>query len=236
MTNHCLYCDALIMNEMDWINIIFPKKEPALCQECRGKLEPIKGELCKFCSRPLKELDPKFITEHTCLDCIRWEQDPQWKGTLDKNISIFVYNDFLKEFIARFKFRGDYELAKAFSEEISSQIKNIEHDQLVSIPLSEERLKERGFNQSEALARQAGFSAYDLLIRTHSEKQSKKSREERLTQNQVFQLKQSTNIFQGKNILLIDDIYTTGSTLRQAGKILKEAGANQVQSLTVARG
>ncbi|WP_233713442.1 ComF family protein [Lederbergia citri] len=224
------------MNEIDWINIIFPKKEPALCQKCREKLELIKGYLCDICSRPIKELDPKFVTDHTCLDCIRWEQDPQLKSTLDKNFSIFIYNDFLKEFIARFKFRGDYELAKAFSKEISSQLKYLDHDILVSIPLSEERIKERGFNQSEALAREAGFSAFDLLIRTHSEKQSKKSRDERITQKQVFQLKEPTNIIQGKNILLIDDIYTTGSTLRQAAKILKEAGANQVQSLTVARG
>ncbi|WP_249315512.1 ComF family protein [Bacillus sp. FJAT-49711] len=181
------------------------------------------------------ELDSKFISQQTCLDCVRWEQDPRWKGTLDKNISIYVYNHFLKDLIAQFKFRGDYELAKAFSPEISAQLKSLEYDLLVAIPLSDERLKERGFNQSEALARETGFITWDLLIRTHSEKQSKKSREERLLQQQVFDVKQPAMI-PGKSILLIDDIYTTGSTLRQASKILKQAGAKQVRSLTIARG
>ncbi|MBS4200406.1 ComF family protein [Bacillus sp. FJAT-49732] len=236
MSNYCLYCDTLLINEMDWIKLIFPKKESPLCQECREKLEPISDDYCKVCSRPLKEIKPKFVEQRTCIDCIRWEQDPRWKGTLDKNVSIYAYNPFLKELIARFKFRGDYELAKAFSPEISAKLKILEHDLLVAIPLSDERLKERGFNQSEALARETGFVTWDLLIRTHSEKQSKKSREERLSQRQIFQLKNVANIIQGKNILLIDDIYTTGSTLRQAAKMLKQTGAKQVQSLTVARG
>lgn len=236
MTNYCLYCDALLMHDMDWIKIVFPKKESPLCQECREKLEPINEELCKICSRPLKELDSKFVTQNTCLDCVRWEQDPRWKGTLDKNESIYVYNHFLKELIARFKFRGDYELAKTFSPEITAKLKSLEHDILVAIPLSDERLKERGFNQSEALARETGFVTWDILLRAHSEKQSKKSRDERVSQHQIFQLKQPANMIQGKNILLIDDIYTTGSTLRQAAKILKQAGAIKVQSLTVARG
>ncbi|MBS4219321.1 ComF family protein [Bacillus sp. FJAT-49711] len=235
MTNYCLYCDALIMNEMDWVKIIFPRKDSPLCIKCREKLKPINEKPCTICSRPLMELDSKFISQQTCLDCVRWEQDPRWKGTLDKNISIYVYNHFLKDLIAQFKFRGDYELAKAFSPEISAQLKSLEYDLLVAIPLSDERLKERGFNQSEALARETGFITWDLLIRTHSEKQSKKSREERLLQQQVFDVKQPAMI-PGKSILLIDDIYTTGSTLRQASKILKQAGAKQVRSLTIARG
>ncbi|MCR2822350.1 ComF family protein [Lederbergia panacisoli] len=235
MTNYCLYCDTLIMNEMDWIKLIFPKRESPLCYKCKEKLEPITENLCDVCSRPLKDLDSKFVANHTCLDCVRWELDARWKGSLDKNVSIYVYNDFLKDLIARFKFRGDYELAKAFSPEISAQLKSLEHDLLVAIPLSDERLKERGFNQSEAFARETGFVTWDILIRTHSEKQSKKSREERLSQQRVFQIKQPS-IVQGKNILLLDDIYTTGSTLRQAAKILKQAGAAQVRSLTIARG
>lgn len=70
-------------------------------------------------------------------------------------------------------------------------------------------------------------------MRTHSEKQSKKSRYERIHAQQVFQV--CSEEVQGKRILLLDDIYTTGSTLRQAAKVLKSAGAIEVKSLTLAR-
>ena len=105
---------------------------------------------------------------------------------------------------------------------------------IVPIPLSPERLQERGFNQAEALIVEAGLQSANLLKRTHSEKQSKKSRSDRIHVPQVFSLEPTT--LEGKRILLVDDIYTTGSTLRHAAKILVENGAASVSSITIARG
>ncbi|WP_308167083.1 phosphoribosyltransferase family protein [Bacillus sp. ISL-40] len=68
----------------------------------------------------------------------------------------------------------------------------------------------------------------------HSEKQSKKSRSERIHLSQVFQVNPNVDLA-GKKVILIDDIYTTGSTLRHAAKLLKVAGAASIQSLTLAR-
>jgi competence protein ComFC len=184
-----------------------------------------------MCCRSFSQLDEQFRHDDLCNDCVRWEDDPEWSGYLDRNVSLFQYNDFLKEVIARFKFRGDYVIAKAFAELIKSELAKLEYDFLVPIPLSEERLYERGFNQAEALIREAGFTPTPLLTRIHSEKQSKKSRSERIHVPQVFQVSESL----GGTILLVDDIYTTGSTLRHAAKILKEAGAELIQSLTLAR-
>lgn len=151
-----------------------------------------------------------------------------------KNDSLFLYDDFLKETIARYKFRGDYILARVFSAFIREKLKTLEFDYLVPIPLSPERLYERGFNQSAALIHEAGFKATELLQRVHSEKQSKKSRQERIHYSQVFK-PLNANI-ENKVILLIDDIYTTGSTLYHAAKVLKDRGAASVRSLTLARG
>ena len=145
-----------------------------------------------------------------------------------------MYNDFLKEIIARYKFRGDYILAKAFSLFIKERLKDKHFDYLVPIPLSGERLYERGFNQSAALIHEAGYTAKELLQRIHSEKQSKKSRQERIHQKQVFELLPAD--IKNKSILLIDDIYTTGSTLYHAAKVLKTGGAASIYSLTLARG
>ncbi|WP_374120909.1 ComF family protein [Neobacillus sp. PS3-12] len=194
-------------------------------------METVSGECCRMCCRPFSQMDEQFRHGDLCNDCVRWEADSEWQGYLDQNVSLFQYNNFLKEVIARFKFRGDYVIAKAFAEQIKSELAKLEYDFLVPIPLSEERLYERGFNQAEALLTIAGYTPTPLLTRIHSEKQSKKSRNERIHVRQVFQVSESVS---GK-ILLIDDIYTTGSTLRHAAKILKEAGAERIQSITLAR-
>jgi competence protein ComFC len=210
------------------------EKELLICHTCEGKLERIEGETCRICSRPLHLLDEKFRNGDLCHDCIRWEEDPEWKSFLEKNNSLFLYNDFLKEVIAKFKFRGDYVLAKVFVVFFKKELTKMAADLLVPIPLSEQRMYERGFNQATAILIESGFAPSEILSRIHSEKQSKKSRSERIHLSQVFKVDPNHNL-EGQRIVLIDDIYTTGSTLRHAAKLLKGAGAESVQSLTLAR-
>ncbi|WP_246197180.1 ComF family protein [Cytobacillus depressus] len=179
------------------------------------------------------QLDAQFIIEDLCTDCVRWEKESLWAGALERNYSAVMYNDFAKEVIAQFKYRGDYVLAHVFASLLKKKLAAIPFDLIVPIPLSEERQYERGFNQSEALIRACGYEPSSLLARTHSEKQSKKSRSERIHLSKVFQIKEP---IPNQKILLIDDIYTTGSTLRHAAKCLKKAGALSVSSLSFARG
>ena len=233
MGEYCLYCHEELLPQVSWA-VFFTKAVPVfLCASCENQLEPIQGPSCQRCSRPLEKLQPQFVLKDTCYDCVRWEEDTNWQGFLQKNHSIYLYNDFLKELISQYKFRGDYILAKVFSEKIRTMLNTLEYDLLVPIPLSKERQYERGCNQSEGLILEAGFKPTDILQRTHSEKQSKKSRHDRIHLQQVFQINSDVS---GKRILLIDDIYTTGSTLRHAAKILKQSGASSISSLTLARG
>jgi competence protein ComFC len=234
LQNHCLICHKVILPSIGWKAIFSVDKEQLICPACEGKLERIDGDQCRVCSRPFCQVENQFRNGDMCHDCFRWEEDPKWQGALEKNYSLFVYNDFLKEVIARFKFRGDYVLARIFVELFKMKLNQLAPDMLVPIPLSDERQFERGFNQAAALITAAGFSPADLLSRVHSEKQSKKSRSERIHLPQVFQVHPDVNIA-GKKVVLIDDIYTTGSTLRHAAKLLKEAGAASMQSLTLAR-
>lgn len=233
MVDKCLYCQAEIVEVISWVGLFY--KEPQfLCEKCQNRLKPITGNRCTICSRSLDQLSPELIREESCLDCARWESDPDWKGVLHENTSMFEYNPFLKEYLARYKYRGDYVLAKSFSHQIRTFLKTRQYDHIIPIPLSKERLYERGFNQSTAILEESEVRPSSLLTRTHSEKQSKKNRFERLQQKNVFQLVEGG--VEGKTILLFDDIYTTGATLRQAAKLLKEAGAKEISSLTVARG
>jgi competence protein ComFC len=231
---HCLICHDSIQPIIGWRAIFTKEKEQLLCQTCEGKFEKVEGEKCRICSRLFQFLDERFRQDDLCNDCVRWEEDPEWKGYLETNHSVFLYNDFFKEVMAKYKFRGDYVLAKIFAESIKEFLAKNSPDLLVPIPLSDERLYERGFNQAEALIMESGFRPSNILTRIHLEKQSKKSRSERIHIPQVFQVDHQADV-KGKEILLIDDIYTTGSTLRHAAKLLKEAGAERIQSLTLAR-
>lgn len=228
---NCYVCNEEIKRPLTWASLFLNKKESLICSECEGKLAWLSGDICSICSR---ELDEKFRQGTLCFDCVRWEDDPTWAGYLTKNISLFHYNGFMKEMIAKYKYRGDYALAEVFAFYLKDYLKQLDYDLVTVIPLSEERLKERGFNQAQALLNVAKIEPTQLLTRIHTEKQSKKSRQERISLPQVFQVTDKS-MNQGKSIVIIDDIYTTGSTLRHAAKALKLAGASSVQSITIAR-
>jgi competence protein ComFC len=197
----------------------------------------INGEICDMCGRPFAGLEPSHRQGRLCTDCVRWQEDDEWKDVLTKNRSVYMYNEFMKEVVAIWKFRGDYAMVKAFQEEFRREFyHHFDHTFLiVPIPLSAERLYERGFNQAKALAELLALPIHDILARHHLEKQSKKSRRERLRTENVFQFSGKMPL-QDKHIVLIDDIYTTGTTLRHAAKVLLKAGAASVSSFTLARG
>ncbi|MFS0783695.1 ComF family protein [Bacillus sp. 1P06AnD] len=224
----CLYCGAVFEAAYSW-ETLFVFDQPLLCQECYGKMERIEGACCRICSRVMPEQG-----ETLCHDCERWEQDNRWKGTLSGNTSLYAYNDFMKELIALYKYRGDVALANLFADDLRKQLKKWKGALICPVPLSEERMQERGFNQSEELIKAAGHSPVLLLNRSHSEKQSKKSRRQRIELPQIFTCRHNSAIT-SKHIVLVDDIYTTGSTLRHAAELLIQAGASSVHSLTVAR-
>ena len=227
----CLFCDEERNEVLTWRSLLLKVEEKMICEGCESRLEKISGETCQVCSR---ELEEKFRMGNQCLDCVRWEKDEKWKGYLTKNVSIFHYNEYLKEIIAKYKYRRDYALAEAFVPFLRERMKSIDFEIITVIPLSEERLKERGFNQAQAFTDLLGLETVEVLTRLHTEKQSKKSREERISLPQVFQVTK-TDVIQNKSVLIVDDIYTTGSTLRHAAKILKIAGAREVSSITLAR-
>ncbi|OLS37834.1 amidophosphoribosyltransferase [Bacillus sp. MRMR6] len=230
---YCLVCHEPLRPLIGWKSLFSEEREQHLCLVCDQKLVRLEGEKCRICCRSFQYLDDKYRRDDLCHDCVRWEEDNEWQGYLDKNHSLYLYNDFLKETMARFKFRGDYVLIKVFAEQIKQLAAKINPTSHVPIPLSDVRLYERGFNQAEALISEVFKKDY-LLSRLHSEKQSKKSRTERIHLPQVFQLEIIHNL-KGAKILLYDDVYTTGSTLRHAAKLLKEAGAASVESITIAR-
>jgi len=169
----------------------------------------------------------------TCHDCERWIQVGP---ALERNVSLYTYNPFMQEVISKWKYRGDYVLMEVFREDVKQCFEetygHMNQKTIVPIPLSEERLQERGFNQAEAIADLLNCPVENAIQRIHTEKQSKKTRKERMTSTNPFQIQKSIK----GNAILIDDIYTTGRTLHHAADTLKANGTQKVYSFTLIRG
>ncbi|HEU5139262.1 MAG TPA: ComF family protein [Bacillales bacterium] len=238
MASHCLWCDAEITEGVSWKEVFGLSRPDVLCRVCREGLMVLRKPLCRICGRSFLDLSSDYRNGDLCYDCIRWEEG-EWGGLLVKNRSLYVYNEFLKEIVALFKFRGDAVVVRGFEWAWIQLYREVFSGTLVvPIPLSSERLYERGFNQAAELARLLPAPVCEVLERTvHEQKQSKKSRTERLhLEKPVFQYCGEAERIRGKDILLIDDIYTTGATVRRAAKVLLESEAASVSSMTIARG
>lgn len=198
-----------------------------ICKLCNHLLPVISGSRCLRCSR--RSDVPK------CIDCLQWEKFPG-KDTLKCNYSIYQYNEFMQDIITKWKYRGDYELGYIFKNACRTHFRKMMQTTAkthlaIPIPLSVERQVERGFNQAEMLAQFLPIPKAAYLQRVTSEKQAKKTRSERMESANPFRLKKPIN----KPVILVDDIYTTGTTLRHAAKVLIEHGCPEVISFTLIR-
>lgn len=223
----CLICKEPVAAHFGWTEFLGLGKEKLICTDCEAKFEKIGGTLCNGCGREWPD--------SVCPDCERWEENTDYKGVLKYNRSVYHYNSFMKEVLALYKFRGDAVLANIFKEELK-RIHGAHFQKLlvVPIPLSEERLYERGFNQSLLLAKQLDVEIVEALSKHETGKQSKKGRSDRVAGENHFYVAQPDAI-RDRNIVLLDDIYTTGTTIRMAAKRLKDAGAKEISSLTLVR-
>jgi len=183
--------------------------------------------------------------EILCQECLRRINYP----TLKKSNNIFAATDYNDEIIKRaiwaLKYRKVKQLAKHLAEliylRLSPEIKF--STVVIPVPLSKNRFRERGFNQAELIARHlAGKISAPILndvlvkIKETPSQVSIKDKKERLENlNEAFAVKNAEEI-KNKNVILVDDVSTTGTTIREARKILKNAGAKKVFALVVARG
>ncbi|KMJ59004.1 hypothetical protein AB685_07985 [Bacillus sp. LL01] len=236
--NYCLICKEEITSSFGWGEFLGINKPKQVCEPCENSFRKICGKLCRICGRVWEEVPLENRYEDICFDCHRWERETETAGTLQMNRSVFSYNEPMQEVLALYKFRGDAILVEAFSKDFRQTYDLFfkkEQRMLIPIPLSDERLYERGFNQSLLLAKLlSSTEIIEPLAKTDSVKQSKKIRRERLQQENPFSVIEPQKV-EGKKILLIDDIYTTGTTIRMAAKVLKEAGATDISSLTLVR-
>jgi ComF family protein len=213
-----------------------PDQKELVCASCWSAIERTVPPLCGRCGRPLRGAGATAVV---CPEC------RATAPCFDRAYAPCSYTGVLKELIAAFKYKGkDYlseslgRLLVEFIREYRLPLETI--DTLVPIPLHSARLREREFNQAELLAREVA-KAYDkpvttgLLARLRYTRTQTELAADRRRQNVLdcFRVIDRTAAA-GKNILLIDDVLTTGATLSEAARCLKEAGAGTVLALTLA--
>ena len=203
--------------------------EGFFCEKCEKSLPYNKGAICGHCGRELKS------PSEYCSTC---------KGTLvsvDKARSVFKYERPISGLIKKAKYNNGKYILDYFAEKLSFLYFNefFRSEVVCCVPMSKKRLKKRKYNQSEYLAKRVSekinvpFS--DCIVKTReTERQATLSRAERLKNlTDSFKVTDKKAV-RGKNVLIVDDVSTTGATGEAVAAKLKKAGALRVHLITVA--
>jgi len=200
-----------------------------VCENCSGNILKIKTRACPFCNRI-------SFQGRTCPTCRR-------KHQLAGLIAWGYFKDEkLKEIIHVYKYENLSALKTNLADYLARAIKaeGLNFDFLTYVPLSRKRLIRRGYNQSQLLANELTFR---LEVPTRSILKKKQETETQVGLSRRKRIKNLEGVFElstkeslaGKRVAVIDDVFTTGTTLEECTRVLKGAGAKEVWGITVAK-
>lgn len=211
--------------------IVTPRGEK-ICVGCLKKLRPITSPWCMKCGK-------KLVTDgEYCEDCKKTEH------LFERGRALYEYSSVM-ESIYRFKYGGRQEYADFFGEAVSvllgDFIRSVKPDALIPIPLHKKRLHKRGYNQALLLAKQVGKRCgirveTDALVRIKNTEPLKTLNLRKRQNNLKKAFIMEQNEVKLKRVILVDDIYTTGSTMDEAARALYEAGVEKIYFITIACG
>ncbi|MER2539738.1 MAG: ComF family protein [Azonexus sp.] len=209
----CLLCGADSKNHL-------------LCQNCTKDLPPLPEYRCPQCNEQ---------TTHgeRCGACLK---DPP---AFERSFACFRYEFPVDRIIHAFKYGHQLAVAQWAAEIMVKQLANNSYDLLIPMPLHPDRLRERGFNQSAEIARVIACETkqtlnIDALIRNRATPPQAELPMKERTRNVRGAFECGVDL-SGKRVLLIDDVMTTGATLREASRILKLHGATYIDVASLAR-
>lgn len=201
-----------------------------LCVDCLKNFPRLHEPLCQRCGRPVSESQP------VCPSC------RLWSPSLTQLRAAVPYTGPVPDIVHKLKYDGLFALAKPLAELMAESWPNWQApvDLMLPVPLHPKRKKKRGYNQAELLTRHLhgvlGVSRDPQALRRvrDTRPQVDLSREDRLT-NVVGAFAAVRERVEGRNILLVDDVCTTGSTISEAANALLGAGAETVSGYCLAR-
>lgn len=207
-------------------------------------LDLIFPPICGFCGK----LNTKYICNE-CEKIVNLEainKIDSYNKNYNRHLYIFKYEGIIREKIIDYKFNNKVYLYRTFTEAVLKNEENIkfieQYDFLIPVPIHKERKKVRGYNQSELIARILADEIGKIKLQVDILKKNKnivaqstldkKQRSENI--KGVYKVINKQKIIDRK-ILLLDDIYTTGSTANECSKVLKEARCKEVGIITIAK-
>ena len=218
---HCPVCDEVV-----------PRVGMYICPACKNKLEYVQGAICIKCGKQVSE------QEEMCIDC---KENTHF---FDTGVALYKY-PCVRQGIYRMKYKGRKEYLDFYSQEVverlGEQLRLWNPDAIIGVPLHKARERKRGYNQAEILASQIGdkmgipFEKKMVLRQKNTLPQKGLDAFQRQNNlKKAFIISQ--NVVKLNTIVIIDDIYTTGSTMDAVASILKASGVQRVYCLTLAIG
>jgi competence protein ComFC len=207
-----------------------------LCDACKKSPARIKPPFCRTCSQPF---DGAIDGEFTCANCHNRHFH------FECAVSVFRSRGVIRDLLHRFKYQQEFHLRLPLADWLmqslhDARIENQPYDSFVPVPLHSARQREREYNQAEVLAAIASERTGRPMIRAlkrirYTPTQTRFDRAERMENlRNAFEMRKTADV-QGKHLLVVDDVLTTGSTVDECARILKKAGAASIRVITVAR-
>lgn len=204
-----------------------------VCRTCSEKLEYIHEPRCMRCGKPVRRKEQEY-----CYDC---ERHPH---VYEKGYALWVHRDGVQNAVYQFKYHNRRIYSQFFGRELlfryGQAVRGWNVTTIIPIPLSRKRRRRRGYNQAELLARELGrglgipVDAKSLVrVRDTSPQKQMDVKGRSLNLRNAFAWKGGR--VHG-NLLLVDDIYTTGNTIDAAARVLKNSGAGKIYFLTISIG
>lgn len=223
----CPFLSASLAVWSAWLNLIYPPT----CGIC-GKLNS--NFLCNKCQKNL-ESQAKF----------KIEKNSNTNYYFEEHLYIFEYQGMIRKAILNYKFKDKSYLYQTIVNFLLKNEKFFQilqsYDTIIPVPISKKRRKERGYNQSELIAKELSkkltikYNNQCLFKTKHIIEQSKLNKEERQKNIQgVYEL-YNPEMLKNKKILLLDDIYTTGNTVNECCRMLKQTHPKNIGVLTLAK-
>ena len=224
--------DMLYPKKCPLCHQILKEKNSLVCPDCFKKAIPMKEPLCMKCGRPVR------MEEEYCQDCRSGVHH------FTEGRSIFPYGEIWRQSLVRFKYYGCREYGDFYAKAISiygrKYLERWKPQLIVPVPLHSRKKRMRGFNQAaylaERVSRFTGIPWSDNLVikirNTKSQKKLNASQRKKNLRNAYLVTRKIT----GFSVLVVDDVYTTGSTMDAMAMCLQGAGAKDVYFLTVCAG
>ncbi len=208
--------------------------EGHICRPCRSRLTYVRQPVCYSCGKPLQNTVQEY-----CSDCAKGHHK------FSQGRAVFVYQGAMRGILYRYKYSNRRDYTEFFAQEAAGMYREwVERhgiELVVPVPLSKKRMRRRGYNQAGLFAKRfaqlCGLPYNDRILKRirNTAPQKQLSAEERKN-NLKNAFKIEENVVNLNRVLLVDDIYTTGSTIDAAALVLKQSGIKGVFFLCISIG